>query len=349
MDIPKYYSLNFVGVAFMPHKYLLAKTMLSAPITLRRTIDVKAQREGLERNELWEEFKEGIRKREHGLLSHLFNSGRNVVNSSDDYGSSVVANIRSKSSNEVYRTRLSRYGLIYANSSCNCEENFWQGARNPKIRICAHLAALDIFSNPAEALPFRIFDTNLEAKLFDVVFDYYVDEVSAFDLDKRLLDIAAIYSEDLAHRPFNFVVTPQNGLEERNDFELVYRQMFDFLKSRGFAKDENLGLEFKGCDFEAVGRRFLKPDLIYVLTHVGGVPIIIEKKLGFKRNMNLRIKDLRPDLKPQNRIGKEFEEVDDMTRLECMSRYILPGFKNKIEIEITPELRARYAEFSNNS
>lgn len=215
--------------------------------------------------------------------------------------------------------------------------------------------------HPLPELPFTFtkFTDNYEENLrrlnfhqfiTDLIFDYYVNKKSQYEISVRL-----------ANEPRLFGTGLRNAVRDPNDrarFQIL-RQMerrvtprnikedTDYASARALMKrvervilDSGQGYHFTGYmrefpasdptnlneSFETVAKRFepTRKGPVYSLSMVDGIPIIV------KRNLEHKVDDLSThdgelaDLHPFKRVGIESITIDDVTRKEARTKVVTP-------------------------
>ncbi len=208
-----------------PVKYAIGNMMLETPFQLGLRIKEKAEREGIDFEELKGDFAKGLRRRGCDVSK----SFSDVVSSVKRYNDTVTANVISRDGDDVHDVVLnnpsltSRGNFVYGGARCDCSDSHWGEPKKREI-MCSHLAALEIAlykdSNsrlsaennltglaPSQrferaSMPFNLFGVGSERRvdsvsgqiLTDMLVDYFASGKSMFEIDKQVLDRPEVYT-----------------------------------------------------------------------------------------------------------------------------------------------------------
>ncbi len=371
--LPRDYGITFRenGETFFisPMKYILGKIILESPQNLKKRIREKAHLEGLKIRNLEKELKEGFRKRSNTPKEFL-ETGRDAISEVKGYNNIFTAEIPSKSkSNSPYKVQLGlENGLKHAR--CECSDSFWVDVKRKSI-ICPHISALEIalFQDNSSKLssqtnltgltpsqrphnhnlPFNL--EEFDSLVTQIMFDYFVEGKSQFQLDKYLLEFGDLVSDEIKDKLQNdkavySVLRQKERSFDRNSISETQKRYYgaqralktrikDMLKEKGF-RENGYGLEFKFSDFETVSERFRQGNIIYsVCTQDYASPFIIKKVLGEKTSIEDRMETNPLSL-------REYTSVDDTTRRESFNRIIIPGQNQGSEVFVPQILKNSY-------
>jgi hypothetical protein len=381
--LPRDYGLILQGnrgpkVFMSPAKYAIATLMLERPGQIRARLRDKAQQEGLSFEDLVQKFTQGV-KRKHGTKNILNRSGRNAVQNVALYGNQYTAQVKAKSNQRkaFYDVRISQPIISedYGGSvSCDCQDDRWNDVKALET-LCMHAAALQVAFETdnrsgksaknnitglvpskrfKQFMPFGIGEYRSSAwsrLITQIAIEYYIENKSYFDLNKRLLGVDKMYTPQVM--PFiesskaSFGVLRQRektagkGNEQHaKAVKYLQQRVRSRLLSSGF-HFAGYYLENKGTEHEVIAQRFVDHSAVYGLCIKNGeLPYVVRKHLGEKVSDWVSAQDIRIDL-PLSRIGEKYLSIDDFTRRESLTQIILPSNEN-----IPSYLQRKYTQLS---
>ncbi len=210
--------------------------------------------------------------------------------------------------------------------------------------------------NPA--LPFNITNYNSEAISFlniEFLISRYIRKKSLFEINRKLTRLGSLLFTpainsmlDTGDMWFEVVRT---AFKKTKDDPKYIEETKGLLKNmREYLRDEDFyprgySIEYEGSDFESIGERWEHKDKekCISLIYKQDMPLhfILKKYQGYEvdlfgdRKITL-LEGRKSDVTsrhPYSRIGKEFMEIDDMTRRYCRAKIILPGtVRNTISV-----------------
>lgn len=362
-----------------PSKYVMGKILLETPQEIRRRVSEKARREGYKIRDLEDKLKKGVRRREGDQNFLKTNKGERkektpAIHSVKYYAGSHTANIKSKSSPQYHEAST---GAV---TRCGCEDSFWVDIKHIDV-VCTHIATLETAlyldnknCNPVDEnitglpprervsreIPFTLANGQEESErlLTDVLFDYYVEGMNHYEINRGLIENPMIYSQwlrDLLENPNNSNSSAEIRVlrqEERKvqrtksnrrllgAIHSLTERLSQELVARGFNR-AGYGLEFQGSCYEVVGQRFVNGNTLYSMcTREDFPPILVKKHLGEKMNLFVS-RDTRYD-SPFDRVGEKYVSKDDSTRRECLTEVIIPGMREDSIVSVPIVLKEAY-------
>lgn len=395
--IPRDYGLvltlrNKQKLFVSPSKYIIARLMLETPGEIRERIQVHSELIHVEYSRLEEMLVDGVVAREgtKNILNfdrkHKKKTVKNVKVYTRD---NVSANIKSKGRRHsaFYETIINNPSqesgiLDYRGVECECKEDFWNKVKTVDAIMCVHAATLEsslyldgqsglssrrnitgLFpskrkNNPSMPFAFLEDDEEINRLVTHVLFAYYTDNSSHFNINKFLLSDEDNYSEALQKHfesdNARFEVLRQKEREVSKDSLTSYEVKFfgsvkvlesriinDLRHNRGFRK-AGYALEFKGSEHEMVAQRFVNGHEVYSLCIGSGTPpILVHRYLGARVHNWISAKNGVQD-SPFRMSGEKFTSVDDATRRAGETEIIIPGMRAGSKFYVQDILKQKY-------
>jgi len=381
-----------------PSSYVLAQLALETPIEIRTRIADFAERNNLGKTRLEREFKEAVRKRE-GSLNILNFSRRtktrrtNTVFKIRREATRFTGTVKSKEEGE-YEFSLplpnsrSEINMGYPDARATTEDNLYNEGKGRMAVIGFHLAIPEIAiyhdskSNISQnnnmtglypsqrntgrrlpELPFSFHDFDYpNSELTDLIMAYYLDDLSQFELSKRVIANQALFSRELTKAissPLDLALfkvirqkereigIEKGSLESRRlgSITTILDNLEDYFKSQGYYP-AGYSREFAGTEWETIARRFepRKHGPIYSIVVGEHPPLIVKRNLGDKRPFEV----LESDIPPENRVGW-YKSIDDVTRRDSITEVILPDLKlESAGYKVSQTLKQEYESLRNN-
>lgn len=381
-----------------PSKYAIGKLMLETPAQIRARLRKKAEKDDLPFDELVEELVAGVKR--HHRYKCVLNVGRSgTVREVGRYPITITAQVKSKTRGYqhvsiVSYTDSEKPKLGYNAVNCECLDNRWNEVKGTRFEgICTHLAALEIAIDednksrkrvgrnitgltPKErsligSLPFTFFaggknSEALDSLVTDAIWDYYVERLNHFEINKALLANPLIYSKQLKSLfeqrgdkvRFGVVRQKERTIKREispseNAYLASVRSVKEGVTERlwelGFTR-QGYALEFKGTPHEVVAEQFKDGYEVWSLCAKEGMPpIVVHRRLGGREEDWISATDDSVEgcvnvgtNSPFKEVSERYGSVDDATRRIGRTRIIIPGQGNGSPIRVAQVLQKDY-------